>query len=539
MKKYILMLLQVVFLLQITAFAACPLGQAHVAVSSVIVDNNGGIVTINGSVSTGEGKRITVTIYNSANELCDIWQGISGIDGEFTFVHDLKMGDAGEYTYKIKTTNIDTIKQGTFQVDLSQTLPSISELKLNGTPHIRQTINAAYKYIHMGGILEGASDIVWLVSDTVDGTYQPIANEKGKSLILLDTFAYKYIKIQVTPKTQGDVIGNMMESLPIHIISPPFALNVTTRGDFKVGETVYGGYDYLQVLMNYEEFGSEYKWIRFSNLSDTNGVQVGTNANYILTKEDLGLYICFEVTPKMKESPYIGDAVRSTKVLVAGSTSTSIATGGNSGTGSGSTVKVGGSSLGQITPNIPTVPTEDDFLPFLDTKSHWAKVDIEYMSDKNIVKGVSEKEFAPERTVTRAEFLAMLVRLLNLESAIYVNSFEDVNKDSWYSDIIQTAMNNGLASGDGATFRPNDNITRQEMCVMAVKALKIKGAKLGQSSKVNQYSDYKEISQWATEYITIAGENKIIKGYEDNTFKPLSSASRAEAAVVARRILDK
>ncbi len=98
---------------------------------------------------------------------------------------------------------------------------------------------------------------------------------------------------------------------------------------------------------------------------------------------------------------------------------------------------------------------------------------------------------------------------------------------------------NGINAGvTGKNFRPDEQITREEMAVMLTQAYEIKyGVEMtGQSA---QFSDASDISDYAKSAVYAMKSGGIISGYPDNTFKPQHTASRAEAATMMYLFLEK
>lgn len=176
-------------------------------------------------------------------------------------------------------------------------------------------------------------------------------------------------------------------------------------------------------------------------------------------------------------------------------------------------------------------------LTFPDIASHWAKHDIEVMASRHIVKGVSDTQFAPNTTITRAEFAALLARTLQLETTAGTASFTDVAASSWYVGDVAKAAAAGLIKGDDGKFRPNDTITRQEMAVMIERAAKLKGAAPSESGSL-AFSDAASIQAWAKEAVENVYALGIIKGRPDGSFGPAETATRAEAAAMLLKLMN-
>ncbi|WP_135549248.1 S-layer homology domain-containing protein [Paenibacillus cymbidii] len=185
---------------------------------------------------------------------------------------------------------------------------------------------------------------------------------------------------------------------------------------------------------------------------------------------------------------------------------------------------------------------------FADLQGHWAMETIELLASKLIVNGVSAEAFAPEASVTRAEFAALLVRSLGLGEAAAASSvpFRDVEADAWYAGVVQAAVQSGLVTGFGdGTFRPEERITREQMTVMLAATLKFAGkvpaaddsATQTQLQPLDRFVDRTAIHDWAIDSAALAVRAGIVDGLPDATFAPTAFATRAEAGTMLVRML--
>jgi len=207
---------------------------------------------------------------------------------------------------------------------------------------------------------------------------------------------------------------------------------------------------------------------------------------------------------------------------------------GHSSTGGGG----GGGSEGSEgekpeNPEIDTPGTENDAFP--DIKGHWAKDYIAEAKAKNIITGDEKGNFNPDKSVTRAELIAMLMRTIEGEEVSYDGIFSDVDSDDWYASVIAKALKLGIISED-TKFRPNDRVTREEMCKMIVNVYTILGGEADSESDIS-FADGEEISPWAEEFVKKAVAAGLMNGMDENKFSPGSGATRAQAATVICRML--
>lgn len=182
---------------------------------------------------------------------------------------------------------------------------------------------------------------------------------------------------------------------------------------------------------------------------------------------------------------------------------------------------------------VPTVSFAD-----LGTVS-WAQEAIQALAAKGIIKGLNANTFAPTKTVTRAEFVTMLVRALNLTDAGGTSSFNDVKQGAWYTDSIAIAVKAGLVQGSGkGKFEPGREVTREEMVIMIANALKDQLQPIDKNAALSKFADKSNIAPYAQEAIAQLTQLGIVNGVEGGKFAPKGLANRAQSAVIIFRMLE-
>ena len=112
---------------------------------------------------------------------------------------------------------------------------------------------------------------------------------------------------------------------------------------------------------------------------------------------------------------------------------------------------------------------------FTDVKNHANKAAIEELASRGIINGMGKGTFMPNKTMTRAEFAAIVTRALGL-AAKDTKAFTDVPSSKWYAGYIGTANSSGIVNGVGSgKFNPDGTITRQEAAAMVARAAKLCG----------------------------------------------------------------
>lgn len=192
-------------------------------------------------------------------------------------------------------------------------------------------------------------------------------------------------------------------------------------------------------------------------------------------------------------------------------------------------------SMDKLLQNEKLIGVTDNSYTFKDISAHWAKEGVLKLSYMEILKGFPDGTMRPDKTLTREEFITMLVRAIDLPMAdTYAQSYKDVDLNRWSSKYIGAAKSAGLLDiYNQAMMYPAKIITREEMAVIAAKVAKGVPVSIPSTSFTDLSASYKYLDS-----INIVTALDIIRGMPDGSFKPYSGATRAQAAVIIQRILD-
>lgn len=176
--------------------------------------------------------------------------------------------------------------------------------------------------------------------------------------------------------------------------------------------------------------------------------------------------------------------------------------------------------------------SEPDKSVFPDVKGIYAEEYIRHLHDMGAVGGFPDGTFKPDKGVTRAEFVTMLLKSLRLEPKLKSKGFKDTSKH-WAKDAINTACEMKMVNGfkDG-TFRPNDRITAAQAAKIIDNLFRFRSSVEGQLPKLNQkHWAYNPIKRVINAGIIIS-EDPLYK-----TFREDSYLSRADCAVMLSRAI--
>lgn len=192
-----------------------------------------------------------------------------------------------------------------------------------------------------------------------------------------------------------------------------------------------------------------------------------------------------------------------------------------------------GGSVSYTPPAQTQTPAPDTSKSFTDVSAHWAEENIKSLASKGIINGFEDGSFKPDKAVTRAEFVTMVVKALGLTSTSNAE-FADVASGSWYESYIKSAVAANLVSGmpDGS-FAPNENIKRQDAILILYRGFE----NILESGKAIEFSDKSAISSYALEAADALSASGIVNGDDNLSFNPHHSTTRAEVAALLERIL--
>lgn len=209
-----------------------------------------------------------------------------------------------------------------------------------------------------------------------------------------------------------------------------------------------------------------------------------------------------------------------------------------------------GSNGGNIDPpNIEEKPKEDNNVDkdekievvFKDIDKHIYKKEIIKLAENGIIKGKSETKFDPDGEITRAEFVSLIDRVMDLKEKNKDLPFKDIKKTDWYYLSVKKAYDNQIINGKTKTsFEPNSKISREEMAVVVMRVLK-EDDKLYKIDKTNKdillYSDHNNISKWARDDVHQSVRYGILEA-RDKKLESKKFATRAEASRALERVFE-
>jgi hypothetical protein len=162
---------------------------------------------------------------------------------------------------------------------------------------------------------------------------------------------------------------------------------------------------------------------------------------------------------------------------------------------------------------------------------------IETTYAKAYIIGDEHGAFRPDAPITRAEVAAIFSRLAKMdENKTYAADYSDVEKGMWYTNYIGFLTSTGVLQGFGDefnSFKPNNYITRAEMCAVISRAMNYKV-----STEATSFEDVATAAPWAVYYVDTLHKAGVINGYSSTEFGADKNITRAETVTMINRLLE-
>jgi len=191
--------------------------------------------------------------------------------------------------------------------------------------------------------------------------------------------------------------------------------------------------------------------------------------------------------------------------------------------------------------DVRIIPVSYPERTFIDIQGHTNQEAIEALAARGIINGVSETAFAPDATMTRAEFAAIVTRGLGLTGRV-ASVFVDVPSSAWYATVVGAAYYYEIVRGvSDDKFNPYGTITRQEASVMIARAARLSGMNITRADveirdTLAIFGDQSSVAPWAREALAFCFNVGILDDYEFY-IEPNRAVSRGEIAEMLYRLL--
>ncbi len=187
------------------------------------------------------------------------------------------------------------------------------------------------------------------------------------------------------------------------------------------------------------------------------------------------------------------------------------------------------------------------------SKYSWAVDAIQSMADDGIIKGYEDGSFRPENTVTKLESLVLIARILGStkdENATLVEKSHEAYEEvfstypiNYGEEEVAYLLTKGVITEDELEDyiggeNASTGLMRYEVAILLTKALGAEAQVKENMISFLDYADTSDIPSHAKKYVEYVTDQEIMKGMGDNLFSPLTKVTRAQAAVVLKKVQD-
>ena len=176
-------------------------------------------------------------------------------------------------------------------------------------------------------------------------------------------------------------------------------------------------------------------------------------------------------------------------------------------------------------------------VPFSDvSETQWYYEPICYVYYEGLMNGTGQEIFSPNGKASRAMVVTVLWRLAGCPAPTKKAPFTDVEEGSWYMDATNWAWENDIVKGiSEAQFAPNSPVTRQQLAALLMRF----AGGTGSTDSIRGFADWQQVSSWAQAAMGWAWDNRIMTGELYNGalyLKPQNHAKRSEIAAMLMRM---
>lgn len=177
------------------------------------------------------------------------------------------------------------------------------------------------------------------------------------------------------------------------------------------------------------------------------------------------------------------------------------------------------------------------------SRTAWYYDGVHYVLENDIMKGVENGKFKPDRTASRAMIAQMLWNMEGCPKSAGSAGYTDVDGEKWYADPIAWVSAAGLMSGCGnGLFRPDAAISREELAAALYKFARYRGLDTDAAGDMARFPDAGEVSAWAADAMRWAVGTGLVNGTADSNgvymIAPRGNATRAQIAVMFWRFCE-
>lgn len=179
---------------------------------------------------------------------------------------------------------------------------------------------------------------------------------------------------------------------------------------------------------------------------------------------------------------------------------------------------------------------EDNFKDI--SPGDWFYEAVKFVYENGLMVGTSNSNFSPNMETTRGMLVTVLYRLEG-EPPVGKSKFTDVAQDKYYANAVAWGETNGIVKGiSEKRFGPNDSMTREQFVVFLYRYALYKGYTMNKKGELTNYEDNIMIADYALKAMEWAVGEGLVKGRSEAKLEPKGNITRAEMAAILQRFIE-
>ena len=166
----------------------------------------------------------------------------------------------------------------------------------------------------------------------------------------------------------------------------------------------------------------------------------------------------------------------------------------------------------------------------------WYANAVNYVTLTGLMNGTGDG-FSPNLAINRGMMVTVLYRMAGSPEVTAENPFTDVPADTWYTDAVIWASENGITAGTSeTTFSPTNSLTREQLATFFYRFADFENPDpIEITGDLTGFTDAGQVASYATDAMKWAIGEGLISGTTETTLSPKATATRAQVATILMR----
>ena len=166
----------------------------------------------------------------------------------------------------------------------------------------------------------------------------------------------------------------------------------------------------------------------------------------------------------------------------------------------------------------------------------WYANAVNYVTLTGLMNGTGDG-FSPNLAINRGMMVTVLYRMAGSPEVAAENPFTDVPADTWYTDAVIWASENGITAGTSeTTFSPTNSLTREQLATFFYRFADFENPDpIEITGDLTGFTDAGQVASYATDAMKWAIGEGLISGTTETTLSPKATATRAQVATILMR----